>query len=236
MKTAPLVVCAVLALPAGWLAGLLVDRVPGNLPLGRDLPGVRLRGKYLALHLVVLVAFLAAGLRFADSSPIVLAAYLITFTGLAALAVIDLEILRLPDRIVVSLLVVAAPLIVVGSLLSAQIAPGASGYGEAIRLALFGGAVYFGFLLVFHLIFPGGMGFGDVKLAAVLGLYVGWLAPDYATAFALVMYEMLLGFVLGVVAGLGLFIVHRRSKAYPFGPFLIAGAVIIMLFSNKLVS
>jgi len=34
-----------------------------------------------------------------------------------------------------------------------------------------------------HLISPRGMGFGDVKLAAVMGLYLGWLAPDYLTTF-----------------------------------------------------
>ena len=46
-----------------------------------------------------------------------------------------------------------------------------------IRFALAGGAFYFVFLLVVHLIIPRGMGFGDVKLAAVMGMYVGWLAP-----------------------------------------------------------
>jgi leader peptidase (prepilin peptidase)/N-methyltransferase len=231
-----LVVCALLALPAGWVAGVLFDKVPENLPLTRDLPGVRLGGRYLAMHLVVLAAFLAAGWRFADSSVVVLATYLILFTGLTALGAIDLDCLRLPDRIVVPLLVISAPLIVAGSLLSAQVATGSSGYGEAIRLALFGGIVYFGFLMVFHLIFPGGMGFGDVKVSALLGLYVGWLAPDYAAGFALVMYEMLIGFMLGVIVGFVLFLAYRKSKAYPFGPFLIIGCVIVVLFSNKLVS
>ena len=41
--------------------------------------------------------------------------------------------------------------------------------------------MYFGILLVIHLISPRAMGFGDVKLAAVMGLYLGWLAAGYAT-------------------------------------------------------
>ena len=56
------------------------------------------------------------------------------------------------------------------------------GDAELIRYALVGARVYFGFLLVAHLISPRGMGFGDVKLAAVMGLYVGWLGTTDPSA------------------------------------------------------
>ena len=70
-----------------------------------------------------------------------------------------------------------------------------------IRYALVGAALYFGFLFVAHLISPRGMGFGDVKLAAVMGLYVGWLGSTLREALALVLWAMLIGFLAGSVFG-----------------------------------
>jgi leader peptidase (prepilin peptidase)/N-methyltransferase len=114
----------------------------------------------------------------------------------------------------------------------------ASVVGEApaqIRYAVLGGAFYFGFLLLAHLAVPSGMGFGDVKLAALLGLYVGWVATSGLTAVVLVLYAMLLGFVVGSAVGVVLFALHgRRSRHYPFGPFLIGGAVVVVTFSTEL--
>jgi leader peptidase (prepilin peptidase) / N-methyltransferase len=81
-----------------------------------------------------------------------------------------------------------------------------------------------GFLLATALIRPGGMGLGDVKLAAVLGLYLG---PAVVPA-------LLLAFASGSVAGLAI-IARRgwaaRSRSIPFAPFLAAGAVAALLLS-----
>ena len=94
---------------------------------------------------------------------------------------------------------------------------------EWIRYALAGAGFYFGFLLLVHLIYPRGMGFGDVKLAAVMGLYVGWLGTSYTAAFGLVLWAMLIGFVIGSIIGMVLLAIRRRSKQIPFGPFLALG-------------
>lgn len=222
-----LVVCGVLALPAGWFAGVLFDRVPDNLALFRPIVGPRWRGVYLATHITMVVVFVLAANRFADESRLELASYLVLFTALVALSFIDLQTLRLPDRIVVPLLVVSIPLVIVTSVLQDDPA--------RIRYAITGGAFYFLFLLVVHLIIPRGMGFGDVKLAAVMGLYVGWLAPSVIGAVSLTLYAMMVGFLIGSFAGIAVFAFRRKSKPIPFGPFLALGTVIVIIFSNQLV-
>jgi leader peptidase (prepilin peptidase)/N-methyltransferase len=226
--SALLVACGVLSLPAGWFAGILYDRVPDELPLFRPLPPPRLRGVYLAMHVTMLAVFLLAARRFAESHRLELADYLLLFTALVALSFIDLDTLRLPDRIVAPLLVVSIPLIALTSLLQ--------GDAPRIRYAITGGAFYFVFLLVVHLVIPRGMGFGDVKLAAVMGMYVGWLAPSVRGAVSLTLYAMMIGFLVGSLAGLVVFAFRRRSRAIPFGPFLAFGTVVVIIFSERLVS
>nr|WP_283250964.1 A24 family peptidase [Rhabdothermincola salaria] len=149
------------------------------------------------------------------------------FTALAALTVIDIEHYRLPDLIVLPTFLVSVPLIVVVSVVD--------GDSDRIRHALAGAALYFGFLFLAHLISPRGMGFGDVKLAAVMGLYVGWLGSDLQQALALVLWAMLIGFLSGTVVGLVLLVARRGSRPFPFGPFLALGTVLAVLFSESLV-
>ncbi|MEZ5141881.1 MAG: A24 family peptidase [Acidimicrobiales bacterium] len=228
MNAARLAVCLGLALPAGWLAGLLVDRVPDRLPLFADLPGPRLHGKYLTMHVLLLVLYGLAAVRFSEAPVLQLVTYLVIFGSLVALAVIDLEVLRLPDRIVVPTFLVALVLVVITSVLDSD--------AGLIRFALAGAAMYFGVLLVFHLISPRAMGFGDVKLAAVLGLSLGWLAASYQEVMVIVLWGMIVGFVLGSVVGIGLFIARKRSRAYPFGPFIAVGTVVVVLLANPILN
>jgi leader peptidase (prepilin peptidase)/N-methyltransferase len=74
------------------------------------------------------------------------------------------------------------------------------------------------------------MGMGDVKLAVLLGLYLGWLSLGH------VLLGLLLGFVLGSVVGLGLLAagVRGRKDHLPFAPFLAAGAVMAVLVGRPL--
>ncbi len=224
---ARLVVCAVLALPAGWFAGVLADRIPDRQPLLRPLKPVHLAGRDLVLHLGMVVLFLAAGWRFAEATWSETLAFCALFGVLAALSAIDMEHYRLPDLIVLPSLVASIPWIAVTSIVDD--AP------ERVRYALVGGAVYFGFLFIAHLISPRGMGFGDVKLAALMGLYVGWLGSSYTEALALVLWAMLIGFVAGTIVGVVLLVARRRNRPFPFGPFLALGTVAAVLLSRGLV-
>jgi leader peptidase (prepilin peptidase)/N-methyltransferase len=85
-----------------------------------------------------------------------------------------------------------------------------------------------GFLLLVALLYPRGMGMGDVKLAALMGLYLG-----SAVAAAL-----LIGIATGAVVGVGLMLRHgsgARKQAVPFGPFLAFGGVVALLAGNQIV-
>jgi leader peptidase (prepilin peptidase)/N-methyltransferase len=91
--------------------------------------------------------------------------------------------------------------------------------------ALVGGGGAWLLLLLVHLVSPRGMGFGDVRLAFVLGLFLGWLGYSH------VVLGLFAGFLLGSVAGIVLVVGRRRSRkdAIPFGPFLAAGALLAVL-------
>jgi leader peptidase (prepilin peptidase) / N-methyltransferase len=222
-----IIVCALLAVPAGWFAGVLIDRVPQRRPILESLPGIRLHGKYLVVHGLMLAMFVMAAIRFDDAPLGVLAGFLLLFGMLLTVSVIDIEMFRLPDRIVLPTLLVSLVLVIGVSLV--HDAP------ASIRFALAGAGIYFGFLLVAHLVYPRGMGFGDVKLAAVMGLYVGWLGSSYTTALALVLWAMLIGFIGGSIIGVVMLVMRKRSTPIPFGPFLAIGAVAVALLSEGLV-
>jgi leader peptidase (prepilin peptidase) / N-methyltransferase len=86
-----------------------------------------------------------------------------------------------------------------------------------------------GFLLLAALVYPGGMGMGDVKLAAVMGLYLG----------SAVVPAMLVALLAGALVGLALIVRHgsgERKRAIPFGPFLALGGVVGLLAGDEILS
>ena len=141
---------------------------------------------------------------------------------LFALAVIDYEHFLLPNRIIYPTLLASIPLLVFA----------AAGDGEWHRLrnALIGSAAAFGAFFVLNLIYPKGMAFGDVRLSAVIGLYLGWLGGR--TVFL----GLFLAFLTASVVGIGLILVRRagRKTPIPFGVFLAAGAAIAVFFGNPI--
>lgn len=228
MNSTRLALCLLASLPAGWFALALYERIPDRLPLWKPLPRYQLTGTSVTLQLLVTGMFALGAVRFPDEHPLVLVAFLVFFVACAALALIDIDLLRLPDTLVAGALVVSIPLITAASL--------AAEHPEWIQHALIGGLAYFGFLLVIHLIFGNrGMGFGDVKLSALLGLFLGWVAGGGLEAVVLVMYGAMAGFVVGAGAGVVLVAIRGRSRSYPMGPFLIGGALVVVTFSAQLV-
>lgn len=146
------------------------------------------------------------------------------------LTVIDVRSHLLPNRIVFPSYGIAGVL-----LLAAAVAAFAvPGTGRAADASLFGipglgviagAAVLWVFYFVLRLIHPPGMGFGDVKLAGVLGLYLGYLGWQhlFAGTFA--------AFLLGGLWSLALLLARRGTlrSAIPFGPFMLAGAAAAMV-------
>jgi leader peptidase (prepilin peptidase)/N-methyltransferase len=139
-----------------------------------------------------------------------------------ALAMIDLDVKRLPNSIVLPSYVVGGVLLAVAALVDGD-------WWALLRAAL-GMAALYGFFFLLALIYPAGMGFGDVKLAGVLGLYLGYLG------WAEVVTGGFLGFLFGGVVGGGLMILHRagRKSQIPFGPFMLAGGLVAVLWGGAL--
>ena len=170
--------------------------------------GARIPIVYPLLELATGVLFAAAALRHEDWW---VAAMLAPFLGvLVALAVIDIRTKKLPNRIVYPALLVSAVLLVAARL--------AGGAVDLLDAAI-GFAAYGGGLLIVALISPRGMGMGDVKLAALIGLVLGALGLEYvAVAAGLGILFGGVGAIVALLLGAG------RKQALPFGPFLAAGA------------
>ena len=144
-----------------------------------------------------------------------LAAGLVFIAVLAAITLADLDLRVIPNRILIAGAVIGAPLVILAD-------PG-SAAERAISVGAAGGAL---FIVAFA--YPRGMGMGDAKLAALMGLYLGRaVAP-----------ALLLGFLAGAIVGIGLILRHgsaARKQAVPFGPFLALGGAICLLAGDAIV-
>ena len=145
------------------------------------------------------------------------------------LTVIDVRHHLLPNRIVFPAYPVSGILLLGAALLAAM-----NGHGGGTSAALFGvpglrvlagAAALWLFYFLLRAVYPAGMGFGDVKLAGVLGLYLGFLGWGhlFAATFA--------AFLFGGLWGVALLASRRGTlkSDIPFGPFMLAGAAAAML-------
>lgn len=144
----------------------------------------------------------------------VVVVHLMLFVIACRLIVIDIRTHRLPDRIVLPTLVALVVLGVVDAI--------AAGDSAAMVRAAFGMLILGGFYAALRLLSREGMGGGDVKLAAVIGLVLGWhswqaLAVGAASAF-----------VLGALYAMSLMMFRRAdgSTRIAFGPWMIIGALL----------
>lgn len=152
----------------------------------------------------------------------VLPAYLWLAGAGVALSVIDIEHKRLPNVIVYPTVVVVGCWLVGASLFNHQ-------PGLVVR-TLAAGAALFAFYLVLALVYPAGMGLGDVKLALVLGMALGWLS------WSAVVIGSFLAFGLGAVVGVVVIARGRggRKTAIPFGPFMLTGALLAIFVAQPI--
>ena len=110
-------------------------------------------------------------------------------------------------------------------LLAAAAVGGLEGSWSALVRALLGGLALAGFYLLLMVISPSGMSLGDVKLAASLGTLLAWFG------WRLLLAGGFAGFLLGGVFA-GALLVSRRAdgkQPIPFGPFMIAGAILAVV-------
>lgn len=180
--------------------------------------------RYPAVELATGLLFVLVTLRFGLSTTA--AAAIPAFLFLAAIGVslslIDLDVHRLPNAIVLPSYPVSLVLLTGASV--------ASGDYLAIARGAIGGVALFSFYFLLAVLVPRGMGFGDVKLAGLLGLNLAWLGWGAlgVGAFA--------AFLIGGVWGILLLITRRarRKSGIPFGPSMIIGAAVGIFYGDGL--
>ncbi len=192
--------------------------VPGWLrPDGRcPRCATRIGPPYALVELLTAVVFGLLAWRFGADPR--LPALLVGAAAGVALAVIDIAVHRLPDRLTLWSLPVVGALIVTASLVA--------GDGGSLVRAVLGLVVYAGLFAVLALL-PPGLGFGDVKLAGLLGLVLAWIG------WYTLVRGAFLAMVLAGVFALVLLFTRRagRGSLIPLGPFMVAGALVALLAS-----
>ena len=269
-----------LSIPLGLVVGsvltMVIDRVPERWPVFR--PGPRcphceapiaprhlvpvlswfmLRGRCASCNERITVAYpIVEGVTAGAFAAAVLSvgphwqvlAFWLFFAALIAVSVVDLFNYMIPDRIVFPSLGASFALIV-----------GISLYYDnprAISGALVGLLVYAVMLGLPFVIRPNALGFGDVKLALLMGLFLGW-GDDYLNSLRLVLYSLVIGCIVGLAVGALLFVARKATgrellldplveagelepqsglfgTTFPFGPALAIGAAIGVLFAPQL--
>jgi leader peptidase (prepilin peptidase)/N-methyltransferase len=139
-----------------------------------------------------------------------------------ALAVIDFQTLRLPNGLILSVAIASVAGLGFSTLMT--------GDWNALFRALVGVAISGLIYGVIILVSPSGMGLGDLKLAMVLGFYLGWFG------WGALFMGLLLAFILGSIFGLALIVARRAQKrtAIAFGPWMILGAFLALGFGEHL--
>jgi leader peptidase (prepilin peptidase)/N-methyltransferase len=139
------------------------------------------------------------------------------------LTLIDIDTHRLPNAIVLPSYIVVGALLALASLLT--------GDWWALVWALVGGAILFTAYFVMLMIYPQGMGFGDVKLSGVIGLILGWIGLGSLAVGGFA------AFLLGGLFGVILLLTRRadRKSGIPFGPWMLAGAW-VGIFAGEILS
>ena len=193
---------------AGLLAGWPQRAVIGRLDVSPRPP---------ALAAGAVTAVLLGALAARVHPALVLAAACWLAACAVPLAFADIAVQRLPDPLTGAAYAGTAVLLL--------IAAAAGGPWSALFRALLGGLALAGFYLLLMLISPSGMGLGDVKLAASLGTLLAWFG------WRLLLAGGFAGFLLGGVFAGALLVSRRadRKQPIPFGPFMIAGAILAVV-------
>ncbi|KQM82316.1 A24 family peptidase [Agromyces sp. Leaf222] len=215
-------VIALLAAALGWVLGWWpltgwVRRSLQSPASSLRSPASSLRTVRVSAAVVTAITFGLLALRF--GLWLLLPALLVFAASATVLSLIDLIEHRLPNAVVFPTLGVVALLLLVVPL-------ALTGRSAFVVSSLVGAAAMFAVYLLLALISPGAMGMGDVKLALLIGLVLGWFG---VTAWII---GLLAAFVIGgilAITGLALRRVTLRGSI-PFGPSMLAGAVLALLF------
>ena len=243
--------CIVMGLLVGSFLTVVVDRVPrgGSVvrppsacgSCGQRLTAVDLVpiGSWLALRgkcrhcgasigvepLIIEIAtatiFVLFGLEFGDD--LALIAFCVMGAALVALVWIDLREFRLPREITYTAMAISGVVLAIAGFVNDE--------PERIWQAALGAGIALAIMGIIYLASRGGMGDGDVRLAPLLGMHMGWLNPG------IVPIGLFFGFFLGAIVGVVAMTVGSagRKTAVPFGPFLATGTVLAVFVGQDAV-
>jgi leader peptidase (prepilin peptidase)/N-methyltransferase len=180
----------------------------------------RISARYPITEATTGVLFGLAAAKFGPSVATVV--YSAFFWVLVVLTVIDLEHKLLPTRVVYPALAAGWVGLIIDALVHSRT--------ERLLPALVGSLIFGVVLFIIAFISPGGMGGGDVRLAYVLGTFLGYLGGA-----GLTLAGMFLSFFLGGLVGIGLLLAGQSRKAQiPFGPYLALGTVVAIFLGEGL--
>lgn len=206
---------------AGALSGVALDAMAARIPRAKGdqtrPPNLIERVEVAAVTAALLGA---AAARFGAVPE--LAAYCVLFAGLVAISVVDIRVGLIPRKLLYPTFALMALAFIATAAVSGAWRP-------LLDAAIGGGS---GFLVFFTIwwILPRSMGFGDVRLAGLIGVGLGWLG------FRQLYLGFLVACVVGVVIGVLKMAVQGtgRKTALPFGPALAVGAVVGVLWGGYL--
>jgi leader peptidase (prepilin peptidase)/N-methyltransferase len=178
--------------------------------------------RYPLVELLTAAVFVAVTLRF-HHSPSWLPAYLYLAGLGVALALIDIDVRKLPNALTLPAYLVGPVLLAI-----AIAGDGKVGWGSLLRAGAGLAAMYAFYYVLWFATSGRGMGFGDVKLAGVLGLFLAFLGWQ---TWAVGLFA---GFFVGAVIGVGLMMGGRagRKTKVPYGPFMLAGTFIAVFVGS----
>lgn len=176
--------------------------------------GMPISLRYPLVELCCGVGFFVLYLQFGLTIQCLMA--IVLFSGLVVCSLIDLDYQIIPDR--VNLVLFLAGFLLLSLQSTALLVNG-----------LIGAVVGFGVLFLIAVASKGGMGGGDVKLAAVLGLYLGW---------SNILLALFLSSLIGSIVGLTWAAIKRKNlkTALPFGPFLSIASMIVILWGQEILN
>ena len=190
--------------------------------------GLRISIRYPLVEFGTAYFFTLVGLKFSQPSMNLSEAFLLlAFLYLAAISItltlIDLDTHTLPNWIVLPSYIAGAVFLGIASIASGSFSP--------LLRGLLGASAMWITYLVIALSYPGGMGFGDVKVAGVIGLFLGYLG------WSVLITGAIAAFVLGAIFAIVLLIKKSvdLKSGIPFGPWMMVGAWVAVLFSAPII-
>lgn len=208
----------------GWFMPRAIASLPERHPDDETTYASIASAPRLAAGLALVAGCVGAVLGWARAGEPDLAAFVVLAVLGTGMGYVDLRRHLLPDRF--TLPAVASGAVLLGAAALTTYADPTTSYWRAWACA---GALMLGYLLL-ALVYPAGLGLGDVKLAASLGLYLGWLGWSYPVVGTVA------AFLVGGVVSIVLLLAGRatRRTAVPFGPSMLVGALVAAVWAEPI--